>query len=135
MDSHTGDLESTASLQSVIDSLNGNVAVLDRNGTIQLVNTGWVQFASDNGDPGAAHSGPGANYFDSCAPDEIVDGDFARRALEGISRVLRREIPAFSLEYPCHSPQQERWFVMLVAPTGTDGAVVTHVDVSGTSDR
>ena len=52
MDSHTGDLESTASLQSVIDSLNGNVAVLDRNGTIQLVNTGWVQFACDNGDPG-----------------------------------------------------------------------------------
>lgn len=135
MDSHTGDRESTASLQSVIDSLNGNVAVLDRNGTIEIVNTGWVQFASDNGDPGAAHSGPGVNYFDSCALDEIVDGDFAHRALEGISRVLRREIPAFSLEYPCHSPQQERWFVMLVAPTGADGAVVTHVDVSGTSDR
>ena len=135
MDSRTGDLESTASLQSVIDSLNGNVAVLDRHGTIELVNTGWVRFASDNGDPGARNSGPGVNYFDSVALDEIVDGDFARRALEGISRVLSREVPAFSLEYPCHSPQQERWFVMLVAPTGADGAVVTHVEVSGTSDR
>ena len=131
MESHTEARGATASLQSVIDTLNANVAVLDREGTIELVNTGWVRFAAENGDPGGGHTGPGSNYFDSCAIDEIVDGDFARRALEGISRVLRREIPAFSLEYPCHSPQQERWFVMLVAPAGADGAVVTHVDVSG----
>ena len=62
---------------------------------------------------------------------EIVDGDFASRALEGIGRVLGRDIPAFSLEYPCHSRQQERWFVMLVAPAGAEGAMATHVDVSG----
>jgi two-component system, chemotaxis family, CheB/CheR fusion protein len=130
MESHTEDREAPASLQSVIDGLNANVVVLDRDGTIELVNTGWVRFAAENGDPGGGHTGPGTNYFDSCAIDEIVDGDFAVRALEGISRVLRREIPAFSLEYPCHSPQHERWFVMLVAPAGADGALVTHVDVS-----
>jgi two-component system, chemotaxis family, CheB/CheR fusion protein len=94
------------------------------------VNTGWVRFADENGDPGGTHAGPGRNYFDSCALDGI-DGDFAHHALDGISRVLRRDLPAFSLEYPCHSPDQERWFVMLVAPAGADGAIVTHVDVSG----
>jgi two-component system CheB/CheR fusion protein len=123
--------EETVNLQAVIDRLNANVAVLDHDGTIQMVNAGWTRFAAENGDPGALHTGPGANYFDSCSLDEVVDGDFARQALDGIGRVLRRELPAFSLEYPCHSPQQERWFVMLVAPTGTDGALVTHVDVSG----
>jgi two-component system CheB/CheR fusion protein len=119
------------SLQAVIDTLNANVAVLDHDGTITLVNTGWIRFATENGDPGGQRTGPGANYFDSCSVDEIVDGDFASRALDGIGRVLRREIPAFSLEYPCHSPEQERWFVMLVAPAGADGALVSHVDVSG----
>ena len=131
MESHTTDGGAPAGVQSVIDELNANVAILDGEGTILLVNTGWVRFAAENGDPGGEQTGPGANYFDSCALDEIADGDFARRAVEGIARVLRREIPAYSLEYPCHSPEQERWFVMLVAPTGADGAMVTHVDVTG----
>jgi two-component system CheB/CheR fusion protein len=131
MESHTTDPMGPAGVQSVIDELNANVAVLDSEGTILLVNTGWVRFAAENGDPGGESTGPGTNYFDSCALDEIADGDFARRAVEGITRVLRREIPAYSLEYPCHSPEHERWFVMLVAPSGADGAMVTHVDVTG----
>lgn len=131
MVSHTREGRAPAGVQSVIDELNANVAILDGEGTILLVNTGWVRFAAENGDPGGEQTGPGANYFDSCALDEIADGDFARRAVQGIARVLRREIPAYSLEYPCHSPEHERWFVMLVAPTGTDGAMVTHVDVTG----
>lgn len=131
MERHDEAHEDLMSLQEVIDRLNATVAVLDRDGTIELVNTGWTRFAVENSDPGAVPIGPGTNYFDSCSLDEIVDGDFARRALEGIRQVLRREIPAFSLEYPCHSPQHERWFVMLVAPAGADGALVTHVDVSG----
>ncbi len=125
------DVDAQDSLQSVIDGLNATVAVLDPDGMIELVNTGWVRFAAENGGSGDRSTGPGTNYFDSCSLDAIADGDFARRAVEGIGRVLRREIPAFSLEYPCHSPEQERWFVMLAAPYGTGGAVVTHIDVSG----
>jgi two-component system CheB/CheR fusion protein len=131
MESHTTDPTGHAGVQSVIDELNANVAVLDSEGSILLVNTGWVRFAAENGDPSGEQTGPGTNYFDSCALDSIADGDFARRAVDGITRVLRRETPAYSLEYPCHSPEQERWFVMLVAPSGADGAMVTHVDVTG----
>lgn len=131
METHATDRSAPAGVQSVIDELNANVAVLDSEGTILLVNAGWVRFAAENGDPGGEQTGPGSNYFDSCALESIADGDFARRAVEGIIRVLRRESPAYSLEYPCHSPEQERWFVMLVAPSGADGAMVTHVDVTG----
>ncbi|MBK7767996.1 MAG: PAS domain-containing protein [Sulfuritalea sp.] len=40
--------------------------------------------------------------------------------------------PDFSLEYPCHSPRQERWFSMSVTPLGEPirGAVVTHIDIT-----
>lgn len=124
------DRDASARLQAVIDDLRASVAVVDRDGTIELVNTGWIRFAEENGAAGGARPGPGTNYFDSCGLDEIVDGDFARDAVQGIGRVLRREIPAFSLEYPCHSPEHERWFIMLVAPTLADGAVIVHVDVS-----
>jgi two-component system CheB/CheR fusion protein len=43
----------------------------------------------------------------------------------------------FSLEYPCHSPTEQRWFVMNVAPvTGTEfGAVVSHVNISSWYQR
>ena len=130
MESQAAEPEASAHLQEVIDGLNANVAVLGGEGTIEMVNTGWIRFAAENGGRVDAQTWIGVNYFDSCALDAIVDGDFAHSAVAGIGRVLRREIPAFSLEYPCHSPEQERWFVMLVAPTGADGAVVTHVDVS-----
>ena len=39
----------------------------------------------------------------------------------------------FSLEYPCHSPQAQRWFLMTVTPFGADaerGAVITHLDIT-----
>ncbi|MBC7711631.1 MAG: EAL domain-containing protein, partial [Rhizobacter sp.] len=39
----------------------------------------------------------------------------------------------FSVEYPCHSPTEERWFLMLVTPIADgrlSGAVVVHIDVS-----
>ena len=122
-------------IQRVIDDLNGNVAVLDEEGTIELVNTSWVHFAIDNGDPDGSHTGPGTNYFDACHVDDIVDGDFADTAVAGIRGVLSRQIPVFSLEYPCHSPTEERWFVMLVAPVGSSRAVVTHIDVSSDHQR
>jgi two-component system CheB/CheR fusion protein len=36
------------------------------------------------------------------------------------------------MEYPCHSPTEQRWFMMSVAPVlGQDGgAVVSHVNIS-----
>jgi hypothetical protein len=36
------------------------------------------------------------------------------------------------MEYPCHSPTEERWFVMQVSPlTGAQpGAVVSHVNIT-----
>ena len=40
---------------------------------------------------------------------------------------------AFSIEYPCHSPDRQRWFQLMVTPLhdgGAAGAVAMHVDIS-----
>jgi two-component system, chemotaxis family, CheB/CheR fusion protein len=49
--------------------------------------------------------------------------------------VLAAQQEHFSMEYPCHSATQERWFVMNVSCLrGADGArlgaVVSHVNIS-----
>ena len=38
-----------------------------------------------------------------------------------------------SLDYPCHSPSEERWYRFMAAPLTSgrrEGAVVMHVDIT-----
>lgn len=117
-------------LQRGIDTLAGSVAILEPDGRIAMVNQAWWRFAEDNGATPDSPIGPGANYLEACRADHVVDGDLAQRASVGIRAVLAGEQAVFSMEYPCHSDRQERWFVLLAAPFGRAGAMVAHVDVS-----
>ncbi|MGB7983441.1 MAG: bifunctional diguanylate cyclase/phosphodiesterase [Candidatus Nanopelagicales bacterium] len=117
-------------LQTAIDDLAANVAVLDADGCIVAVNEAWVRFATDNGDRGGLRTGPGRNYLTCIDCDAAIDGSTARAAVDGVRSVLSGSANSFALEYPCHSPQREAWFVMLVAQFGAHGVVVAHVDVT-----
>ena len=124
-------------LQAIIDALPEHVAVVDPAGTITLVNAAWRRFARANGDKDLLHSGIGINYLDVCRAGSHEDGLIAAEAARGLRKVLEGTLPMFSLQYPCHSPTEQRWFVMNVAPvTGTEfGAVVSHVNISSWYQR
>jgi PAS domain S-box-containing protein len=122
----------TASLRGAIFlSLYGHVAALDVHGTIIAVNAAWARFAEDNGGA-AAKVSVGANYLEVCRAARRTDDPEALFALEAIESVLQGKVRRASLEYPCHSPTQERWFEMTVErferPEG--GVIITHVDVT-----
>lgn len=122
-------------LQAIIDGLAEHIAVLDPTGTIVMVNAAWERFAKANGDADMTVSGPGCNYLSACKPLGVPGGDVSSNggeAARGIRQVLEGSLPQFSLEYPCHSPTEERWFVMNVAPIRVKGlgAVVSHVNVT-----
>lgn len=120
-------------LQTVLDALPEHIAVLEQDGRIALVNAAWARFARANGDPDLTRSGVGINYLEICRPDTGEAGtSAARRAWKGIKAVLEGSAATFSMEYPCHSPDEQRWFVMNVAPIREHalGAVVSHVDIS-----
>lgn len=120
-------------LQAILDALPEHVAVLDPAGTIVMVNAAWRRFAQANGDRQLTHSGPGVNYLAVCHGGQQGEGDAdADRAYRGLRGVLEGSLPFFSLEYPCHSPTEERWFLMHVAPVMSQGigAVVSHIHVS-----
>jgi two-component system CheB/CheR fusion protein len=117
-------------LQSILDCLPEHIAVLDPQGVITMVNAAWRRFSMANGDLDLKHSGPGCNYLAACEPSASVPGE--DRAARGLRAVLDGTLPSFSLEYPCHSSNEERWFVMNVAPIpGPNfGAVVSHFNVT-----
>lgn len=118
-------------LQAILDGLPEHIAVLAPDGTIVMVNAAWERFAKANGDPELAYSGVGRNYLDACGGGDGGDGD-AHRAQRGIKAVLEGSSPMFSLQYPCHSVTEKRWFVMSVAPIhgAAFGAVVSHINIT-----
>jgi two-component system CheB/CheR fusion protein len=116
-------------LQAVIDSLPEHLAVLDAGGVILLVNQAWREFARANGDVELVRTGPGTNYLRACEP---VDDEYARQAQMGLSDVLAGRRKTFTLQYPCHSHTEQRWFLMHAAPINWPGggAVVSHVNIT-----
>jgi two-component system CheB/CheR fusion protein len=124
-------------LQVILDGLPEHVAVLEPDGTIRMVNAAWRRFALANGDPELKTCGMGANYLKACGTDFPQDGDTAQAALSGVRGVLDGTLPSFSIQYPCHSPTEKRWFVMNVAPIPgpTFGAVVSHINVTAWFER
>ena len=128
--------ESEAMSLAILDSLSSEIAVLDRNGFIMLTNQPWHDFALKNTLKTAnlaPQSEIGINYLDLC---QTVAGanadDDASRAFGGIQAVLNGHLPHFTMEYACHSPQEQRWFSMIVTPMLPigHGAVVAHTDIT-----
>ena len=119
-------------LQIIIDALPEHIAVLDPRGVIVLVNAAWRRFALANGDSDQHKTGIGVNYLDVCRAGNHEDNDVAQVAAQGLRKVLEGTLPSFSIEYPWHSADEQRWFVMNVAPVHNAefGAVVSHVNIS-----
>ena len=121
------------SRQAVLDALTAQIAVLDASGRIVEVNESWRRFARENAaDPGL-EQGVGFSYLDACHlnGDDDPEG-YGEKTQAGILAVLAGKQSEFSLEYPCHAPDQPRWFMVTVTSLGNgcDGAVVAHMDIS-----
>lgn len=127
--------ESDALQHAILDAMPSQITVLDREGVILSVNESWRRFALENGtEPGkpARHMEIGVNYLDVCQASYGDSLQGAQEAVEGIRMVIEGRLPRFSLEYPCHSPNQQRWFTMSVTPLNVDdhGVVIAHSDIT-----
>lgn len=123
--------EKDALNQAVLDSLTAEVAVLDQTGQITAVNTAWRQFGQTIAGESTPIS-PGQNYLVSLKNAAQGGDATAQSALEGIEAVRTGTRDRFSLEYPCQTPTEARWFAMTVMPLHGpwDGLVVTHEEIS-----
>jgi PAS domain S-box-containing protein len=120
---------------AILDSVAAEIAVLDRDGVIVAVNEPWRRFALENTiEPGkpAAHTAIGANYLSICQHSTGFASEGALDARSGIMEVIEGRSNSFTLEYPCHSPDQQRWFSMTATPLGADvqGVVISHTNIT-----
>ncbi|MDI1251670.1 EAL domain-containing protein [Thermomonas sp.] len=117
---------------AILNALPAHIALLDAQGGIVSVNETWRRFGSAN-DLLSPKFGVGLNYVEIC---DNADGDNAAEAQEaafGLRAVLAGASNHFSLEYPCHSPNEQRWFQLTVTPVADGmslGAVVMHLDIT-----
>ena len=118
--------------RAMVDALSVQVATISGDGTIVAVNAAWERFAQDNGGHPERCS-VGVNYLAVCRRAVEAGDATAAAALAGLESVLSGASDVFELEYPCHSPDQERWFAMTATPQKVDtggGVVVAHVNIT-----
>ena len=123
--------ESQRFLRSSLDALSGHIAVLDEAGNILEVNEAWRRFADENQFT-VRDFGVGSSYLEDCKqtlPQESEAPEYA----QGIEDVIAGRQSYFELEYPCHSPVEQRWFVMRVTRFQSPGPVrivIEHDNIS-----
>ena len=116
----------------VIDSLSAHICVLDGNGEIIAVNKAWRRFATAN-PPIKDNLAEGTNYLEICDNATGEDADIAATFAAGIRAVLQGQSDQFSLQYPCHSEDEQRWFMGRVTRLTEEAhghVVVAHENIS-----
>src|SRR5215467_1380788 len=104
--------------------------LINSQGDIVAVDTGWKFLAESTG-ADWRRIGPGANYLDICRNACAVYND-AASAYRGIKAILTGKVPAFSMDYRCHTPSGWSSFRMIVTRIdhGEARACVSHIDIT-----
>jgi diguanylate cyclase (GGDEF)-like protein/PAS domain S-box-containing protein len=126
-------------VQTILDSLPAQTAMIDRDGWILAVNRPWHEVWHD-GSTAPEPEWSSINYLEVCRMSaeprlDSHDDPGGPEAYAGILRVLCGEAPRFGMDYCCEVRGELRWFHLQAAPlTGRDGAVVTHTDITARKD-
>ena len=118
--------------QATLDALPERLCIIDDKGVILFVNNAWRRFADQN-PPAPNDYCIGQNYLDACDNAKGKESDEAMLFARGLRDVLDGTRTTFDLQYPCHTPNEERWFLGHVTPLITSsfsGLVVTHTDIT-----
>ena len=126
-------MESGVFNRAILDSLSAHIAVIDRAGKIIAVNEAWERFAQGNcvEEQQISATGVGRNYLRVCERSAAFEED-TKKIVAHLQAVLDGGEKSFAFEYPCHSPQEERWFLLQVSAMrgASGGAVISHIDIS-----
>ena len=128
----TSDIPSGSLASSVLETLPLSVATLDESGVVVDTNREWRAFGAANGLAGST-TARGVDYLEVTDRAAEAGDEDARRAAEGLRDVLAGRRESFSMEYPCHSPSERRWFLLWAGgfiDRGERFAAVAHLDVT-----
>ena len=118
--------------RTILDSLTAHVAILDEDGFILETNRAWKRFAHQNQLQMRPET-KNINYLEICDSAAAVEDGGELDVAKGIRDVIAGRIEEFVLDYPCHSPDEERWFYMRVTRATGPGPmriVVSHENIT-----
>ena len=95
----------------ILNSVSESMAIINREGAILFTNKTWNSFSTEN-NGNASCTGVNTNYFTVCDNATGQEAEMANTAKTGILRVVENAMNIFEMEYPCHSPNQNRWFIL-----------------------
>jgi DNA-binding CsgD family transcriptional regulator len=117
---------------TVLNALSAHVALLDAEGKIIGTNLEWREFGEAN-TIGSPPDTIGMNYLAVCDAAEGESSDEAEDAARGIRSVIAGEAEDYTAEYPCHSPEEKRWFFMRAVRLDGPGplrVIVSHENIT-----
>lgn len=121
-------------LQSTLDALRSNIAILDESGRILAVNASWRRFADAN-DLRWSDYGVGRNYLQVCESARGPSSEGAEAAAQLVRDAIAGRTEGACLEYACHSPSEQRWFVMHATRFQFDHSVRIVLSHENITDR
>lgn len=101
-------------LELTLDTVKNNIVVVDANFNIIFVNKTWIEFGLSNGYD-ESFNWIGVNYIHPIETSAADGDEFSSKALAGLKQVHSEDVSEFTLEYPCHSPIEDKWFSMQVS--------------------
>ncbi len=127
--------ESEHFAHATLDALSAHIAIIDADGTIVAVNRAWREFAETNAPTASLPAASarnvceGANYVNVCRAAAAAGSEEAIQWLEGMAAVAAGATDLVEFEYPCHSPSEQRWFIVRITRMDESGAprlVIAH---------
>ncbi len=124
--------ENETFITSIFSSINYHIAVIDTNGNIIAVNKAWEDFSFQNGESLLDRTCTGSNYVAVCQKAADEGDTIAAKALNGFRNVIEKQNPIFEMEYPCHSPDDERWYMLRIINFADNSpkVLMMHIDIT-----
>jgi PAS domain S-box-containing protein len=119
-------------IQAALDALSAHIAILDETGQIISVNAAWSRFGDEN-DLATPNACLGVSYLEVCEAAVRSGDSSAAVVAHGLREVIDQRCDDFIEEYPCHSDNVKRWFVMHVTSFMWEGErrfIVAHQNVT-----
>ena len=121
-----------ARMQSILDTIPADIALLNDKGIIIDVNDAWRNGTDSNGFTGNAYK-TGDNYLDHSKHVSDEQWKEQKDVAKGLADVLSNKVNEFVHEYDCDDPEIKKCFRMVARPLlGKEfaGAVVIHIDIT-----
>jgi len=120
-------------LPAIWNALSLHVAILDETGKILDVNPAWKTYAKSKGGS-SENTGAGSNYLHVCDASTRQGNNDAPIVAAGIRNLFNTEgTQEFTLEYPCHSPNEQSWYQFKAWRLDWEAskyAIISHKDIT-----